>query len=329
VKSRRAAEKVRLRRYKLLNAIRLVGITGLLVCGIMNSHLLRGQSSNSDWQTAAGGKMSFDVASVKQNKCGPPSPDCPLDTNVSLVPGDFYSPNGGLLRVTNWNFMPLIVFAYKLNANQYESLTSQLPNWAKTERFDIQARAANSDPTKDQMRLLMQSLLADRFKLVVHSESRHLPVFALVLDKTGKTGPQLRSHSNTPPCAAADSPMPLATVVGGYPAMCGINLGGIASGHRHLSARNVNMSLIGSWLGAAGALSRPVLDQTGLKGNFDFTIDWTPDVPIRVNGENVQIDESVPTFLQALKDQLGLKLESQTGPVDVLVIDHVEEPSEN
>jgi uncharacterized protein (TIGR03435 family) len=285
------------------------------------------QPAMPDWQTEAGGKLAFDVASVKQNKCGLP-PECPLTTNVSLVPGDFYSPNGGVLRLTNWNFMPFIVFAYKLNANQYKSLTDQLPKWTKTERFDIEARAANSSPTKDQMRLMMQSLLADRFKLMVHTESRQLPVFALVLDKPGKLGPQLRSHSDDPPCAPSDSPEPLAKVGGGYPAMCGINLGGIASGRRNLTARDVPMELIGSWLGATGPLSRPVFDQTGLRGTFDFKIEWTP----KFNGPpppNFQPDPSGPTFLEALKDQLGLKLESQTGPVDVLVIDHIEEPSPN
>jgi uncharacterized protein (TIGR03435 family) len=323
------AGKTSVGRNILVATIGVAVFSGLLLFALADEPLLRAQSPAPDWQTAAGGKMSFDVASIKHNQCGSPSPDCSLDTNVSRVPGDFYSPNGGLLRVTNWNFMPFIVFAYKLNANQYQSLTSQLPNWAKTERFDIQARATSSDPTKDQMRLMMQSRLADRFKLVVHTDRRQLPVFALVLDRPGKMGPQLRSHSDNPPCAAADSPTPLATIVGGYPVVCGINIGGFVSGHRHLSARNVNMDLVGSWLGSAGALSRPVLDQTGLKGNFDFTIEWTPDAPIKVNGENVQLDELGPTFLEALKEQLGLKLEPQTSPVDVLVIDHVEQPSEN
>jgi len=88
------------------------------------------------------------------------------------------------------------------------------------------------------------------------------------------------------------------------------------------------MELIGSWLGAAGPLSRPVLDQTGLSGTLDFVIEWTPEF----NGPpppNFQPDPSGPTFLEALKEQLGLKLQPQTGPVDVLVIDHVEEPSPN
>ncbi len=130
--------------------------------------------------------MTFDVASVKQNKCGLP-PECLLDANINLLPGDVFSPTGGLFTETNWYLMPLIVFAYKLDANHYQLLTAQLPKWANTERFDIQARASGN-PTKDEFRLMMQSLLADRFKLVVHHETRQLPVFALVLDKPESWG---------------------------------------------------------------------------------------------------------------------------------------------
>src|SRR5271163_2421347 len=134
--------------------------------------------------------MSFDVASVKQNKCGLP-PSCSIDANISLIPGDNFASTGGLFTETNWYLRPLIVFAYKLNANHYQLLTAQLPKWANTERFDIEARSSGN-PTKDQFRLMMQSLLADRFKLAAHYETRQLPVFALVLDEPGKLGPTLR-----------------------------------------------------------------------------------------------------------------------------------------
>ena len=88
------------------------------------------------------------------------------------------------------------------------------------------------------------------------------------------------------------------------------------------------MGLIGASL--AGQAGRPVLDRTGLKGNFDFVIEWAPAPSgAALPGTDVQTDPSGPTFLEALKEQLGLKLESQTGPVDVLVIDHVEELSAN
>jgi uncharacterized protein (TIGR03435 family) len=323
------------RRRLFLATARVVALSLLAFAGVLAGPQLRAQTPPGQappvpqWQIDAGGKMAFEVASVKLNKCGDP-PTCPLDANVSLVPGDFYYPNGGLLRITNWYLMPLIVFAYKLDANQYQSLTSQLPKWAVAEHFDVQARAANTNPTKDQLRLMMQALLAERFKLAVHTESRQLPVFALALEKPGRMGPHLRPHSDDPPCAPADSPsFSFATLPGGYPVTCGINIAvGAPTGRRRLAARNVTMELIGSWLGAAGGLARPLVDETGLSGTFDFSTEWTQEF----NGPappNFQPDPSGPTFLEALKDQLGLKMESKTGSVNILVIDHVEEPSPN
>jgi uncharacterized protein (TIGR03435 family) len=285
------------------------------------------------WQTDAGGKMAFDVASVKENKCGLPT-SCGSSANINLLPGDVYSPTGGLFTETNWYLMPLIVFAYKLNANHYQLLTAQLPKWANTERFDIQARASGN-PTKDQFRLMMQSLLADRFKLVVHYESRQLPIFALVLDKPGRLGPTLRPHSGDPPCADAmpeNAPPEAfrATIAGGFPALCGEPVGDGKPGHIHIGERNVNMERIGTLLGPRAQVGRPILDQTGLKGNFDYIIEWSPEPNgSRPPDPGEQPDPIGPTFMEALKDQLGLKLESQTGPVDVLVIDHIEELSPN
>ena len=286
------------------------------------------------WQTDAGGQMAFDVASVKQNKCGLP-PACSLDSNINLLPGDAYFPTGGLFAETNWYLMPLIVFAYKLNANHYQLLTPQLPNWANTDRFDIQARAPTGNPTKDQMRLMMQSLLADRFKLVVHYETRQLPVFALVLDRPGKLGPTLRPHSEGAPCpdAVPENAPPAAfraTVAGGFPAICGQTLGERPSGRIRQSARAVTMERIGTRLGPIAQVGRPVVDQTGLKGNFDYMIEWVPQaIGAEPSISDVQTDPTGPTFLEALKDQLGLKLESRIGPIDVLVIDHIEDLSPN
>jgi uncharacterized protein (TIGR03435 family) len=101
-----------------------------------------------------------------------------------------------------------------------------------------------------------------------------------------------------------------------------------APGRLRLGGRNVTMELIASTLSVPGGAERPVLDKTGLTGTFDFWIEYAPsDSP--PPGAISQPDATGPTFLQALQEQLGLKLESQTGPVDVLVLDHVEQPSEN
>jgi uncharacterized protein (TIGR03435 family) len=285
------------------------------------------------WQTAAGGKKEFSVASVK-----PDSAAMSQDTvysNFPLGPGDYYTPNGGLFRATDFPLFVYIAFAYKLTSNDSKALLDQLPKWVTSDRYDIEARG-DGNPTKDQMRLMMQSLLADRFKLAVHYEAKQLPVFALVLDKPGKTGPQLQIHpsdaqcTTVPPGQPAPGSAPAApdTIAGGLPATCGgiQGLQSSAPGRFRLGARNVTLGLIANTMTGIGNLDRPVLDQTGLSGTFDFTIEFTPEVPA---GANFQPDESGPTFLEALKDQLGLKLDSKTGTVNVIVLDHIEEASPN
>src|SRR5580704_13057466 len=138
------------------------------------------QSPIPDWQTAAGGKMAFDVASVKQNTTAPSNTT--ISSNIPLGPQDLFSPTGGLLSATNWPLFQYLIFAYKLTPNQVRDVQSQQPKWASSDRFDIQARVGGN-PTKDQFRLMMQALLADRFKLAVHPETPQLPVFALALEK--------------------------------------------------------------------------------------------------------------------------------------------------
>src|SRR5579872_793820 len=135
-------------------------------------------------QPAQPGRLAFDVASVKSNKS-----DAPPDSNFPLNSGDFYTPNGGLFSARNFPLVTYIFFAYKLQGNQGQSLVQQLPGWVMTDRFDIQARA-EGNPTKDQMRLMMRSLLAERFKFAVHTETREVPEIAFVLARPGSTGPQ-------------------------------------------------------------------------------------------------------------------------------------------
>jgi hypothetical protein len=155
------------------------------------------------WQRAVGTKMSFEVASIRQRKSG-----AELSNNGEMDFSDAFPPTGGLLTTTS-SLVGYIIFAYKIvDASQIPSLVNQLPNWAQTDEFDIQARAENHNPTKDQMRLMMQSLLADRFKLAIHIETRQLPVYALVLDKPGKPGPQLQPHPDDVPCTDRNKPAP-------------------------------------------------------------------------------------------------------------------------
>jgi uncharacterized protein (TIGR03435 family) len=318
-------------RGRLIRAtLEVAALTIPILVGALTALQLRAQSP-----AMAGGKIAFDVVSVKQNKtAGVPH------SNFPLGPGTGYVPNGGLFSATNMPLVVYMAFAYRMTGGQIQNLLSQVPSWVTADRFDVEARA-EGNPTKDEMRLMMQSVLADRFKLAVHTETRQLPVFALVVVKAGKTGPQLRPHSEDPPCSAVSRPesspdaKPEPHPTGRtteFPSVCG----GLqlmppgAPGRVHAGARDLTMGLVASSLTGIGGFDRPVLDQTRLSGNFDFSIEFMPE-PSGLPQPSVtsQSEGAGPTFLEALKEQLGLKLESQTGPVDVYVVDHVEEPSAN
>jgi uncharacterized protein (TIGR03435 family) len=294
------------------------------------------QPETPAWEKAAGGHLEFEIASVKEDPPNSSGGRVMPASNVPLAPGDTFSPTGGLFQATHWPLIAYISFAYKLQPGQLQSVNSDLPKWTMQDFFDIQARAAGN-PTKDQFRLMMQSLLANRFKLIIHSETREQPVFALVLDKPEKFGPQLRPHTDgSPSCAPATAasalPFTTGTVDGGYPAECG-SVMMIPTGKRGsvgVGGRNVTMGMIASTIDGAGNLSgeleKPVIDGTGLKGAFDFRIDFTPQLPFM---PNAAADQNAPTFLEALKDQLGLKLDPQTGEVQKVIVDHVDHPTSN
>jgi bla regulator protein blaR1 len=328
---------------RAISTAREIALAMLIVLGALTASWAQEPMTQSavvpKWQTDAGGKMEFDVASIKPNKSGLlPSGPTPY-SNIPLGPQDLYSPTGGLLSATNWRLLQYIIFAYKLTPDQVQSVRSQLPKWTTTEEFDIQARASGN-PTKDQFRLMMQSALADRFNLAIHYEARQLSVFALVLDKPGKLGPQLQPHPEDSQCSTAppapDSLSP--TVAGGFPESCGAisDVQPSAPGRFRAGARNMPMAMIANSLvvlgnlGSSGNIDRPILDKTGVAGKFDFVIEWTPELNgPRSPGATFQPDPTGPTFMEALKEQLGLKLDSQKGPVEVVVVDHVEQPSEN
>ena len=291
------------------------------------------------WQTAAGSKMEFDVVSVKQNKADLSASNRPY-SNFPMGPGDMYSPNGGHFIARNWPLAFYLQFAYKMTGGQEQAVLKQMPEWTKSDRYDIEAKVAG-EPTKDQMRLMMQALLADRFKLAIHHETQQVPVFALVLAKPGKLGPKLQPHpagdttcSNAPPSPPGrndpPAPAPPPTIAGGFPVTCGGLAGVPASAPRRIALgyRNVAIALIASQMPGFGNLDRPVVDETGLTGNYDFLLEFTPDLPPGVTPPP-DFDASGPTFLDALTEQTGLKLVSQKGPVDVIIVDHVERPTEN
>jgi uncharacterized protein (TIGR03435 family) len=279
------------------------------------------------------GKMSFEVASIRQSKPGPsaPMPNFALDNGDSYAP--FPDPRGRF--TADFPLWVYIQFAYRLSLTpeQTDSMLAHLPKWAATDYFEIHAKA-EGNPTKNQMRLMMQSLLADRFRLAVHFQTREVPVFALVLEKPGRTGPKLRPHSDGPPCDVhmpGPAPGNSANMDGVFPRVCDAFIKIPVANHEMLlGSRNTTMKLIADSLSSVDRLGRPVVDQTGLTGRFDFTLQWTPDSngPAQ-SAADTPLDSPGTTFLEALKDQLGMKLKSTKAPMDVPVVDHVERPSEN
>jgi uncharacterized protein (TIGR03435 family) len=239
-----------------------------------------------------------------------------------LGPGALYIPNGGVFSAKGWPLVVYLAFAYEVTTNQIMSMNPQLPAWTKTDRYDIEARSGNRNATKDQMRLMMRTLLADRFKLAIHSETRQGPALALVLVIPGTTGPLLHPH----PAGEQCSTLPSGDVAGTFPSPCGGLVGmppKIATDSR-IGARNVTMGLIASsLLGIGGGIDRPILDRTGLRGTYDFVVEWAPQA------NNLDPGHSLwgQGIIAALRDQLGLKLESTTGYVETLVIDHIEKPA--
>jgi uncharacterized protein (TIGR03435 family) len=293
-------------------------------------------ASPADWMEAAGGKMAFDSVTVTQNSSPPPYR---VASSFPLGPGDVYVNTGGTFRARNFPVFTYISFAYKVTENQRQSLSSQLPKWAFTDRFDIEAKAQGS-PTKDQMRLMVQTLLADRFRLSVHYEMRDVPVFALVLDQPGKLGPLLQKHPEdvacpTTPWAPSPAPMgPPQFVDARFPENCGgiVDMAPSGPGRVRRGARNVSLDLVASSMtsGEGSEIDRPVLNETGLTGTYDVAIEFAPDAgatPAASGGS--QRDSSGPSYLDALRDQMGLRLEPRTGAVTFIVIDYIEAPPAN
>lgn len=290
---------------------RLLAISVVLTLGL--SVIARAQSL-SDSRPAASAKTSFDVISIKRDN----------DPNVQPDGGLPNKPDGGLFYETNRDVLSLLSVAYNLSGYYYREVKAQLPQWALADHFDVQARAS-SNPTPDQMRLMVQSLLADRFKFAMHYEDRQAPFYAMVLVKPGKLGAQIRAYkSDEEPCAAVS--VPVQTVAGGFPSFCGLpqRLEARQPGLTRWGFRDVTMEQLATYATGMGEMDRPVLDRTGLSGTFDVIVEFD-----RNANNGPQVETAGPTLFEAIKDQLGLKLEEQTGPVKTFVVDQIEEPSPN
>jgi uncharacterized protein (TIGR03435 family) len=301
--------------------------------------------ANANWEIAAGGHMEFAVVSIHPEK----DPDAPSGVNVNYGPEDTYIHTGGVFSARNWPVFRLISFAYKNNTGQQNAFRATLPDWALNNGFDIEARSDNPHPTKDQMRLMVRAMLNERFGLKVHYEERTVPVYAAVLIKPGVFGPGLRPHPNDDSCSGAaatiiarppansetvmqpapagPNPPPYPTLPGGFPIRCGtyVNMPPSQPYMRHEGGRNLTMEQIVHTFSGMGALGRPVVDQTGLTGTWDWVMEFIDER----EGHEVPADAEGLNFAQALEKQVGMKLVSTKAPFQFLVVDHVERPTVN
>jgi uncharacterized protein (TIGR03435 family) len=251
--------------------------------------------------------IQFDVVSVKIH---PPNTH---DSRMQLTPDG--------VRLSNLPLQDLIVQAYGL------VLSDQivgLPNWANSQRFDIEAKVASGDVaafrklTLDQVRSMGQPILTDRFKFVSHQEKKVLPFYALVVAKDG-------SKLTPSPLSGQDSDAGGIPRIGALQMRHAANANGAAPGLNELTARGITLDRLASTLSQQG-LGRVVLDNTGLTDRYDFKLTWASEsAPADTNSTDI----SGPSLFTAVSEQLGLKLEPQKGPVPVLVIDHIEMPSAN
>jgi bla regulator protein blaR1 len=285
-----------------------------------------------DWQKDVGGKMEFDVASVRLDKGDFKPPSTPLSNEDGMPPRD------GLFH-TDFPLSVDIEFAYKISLapEQVQAMVAALPKWVKTDRYEIQARSPGK-PTKNQVRMMMQSLLEERFRLKVHVETQTVPALAMTLVKPGKLGPKLIPHAQGPPCPTATPPdtpqLPDAKAI--FPGLCGVySLLRNADGTTTWGSRDTTMTLVAGMLPSLGTLGKPVVDQTGLSGNYDVSVEFSMEATrneMRVASASATPATEPPsgiTFMEAVRDQLGLKLNSTKAPMQMLIIDHIERPSEN
>jgi uncharacterized protein (TIGR03435 family) len=233
---------------------------------------------------------------------------------------------GGRFTAGNVTVRDLLSFAYsEIGPGPLPDYrVSGGPSWMNEDRFDVTAKVP-VDVAPDQFKLMVRALLVDRFKLRAHKETRELPVYALVVVRSdGKLGAQLRAVQVNCDALRKNGRSPETVPA----SRCGFTFGpGVLIG------RSVTMQ---QWVTAmAPFLDRVVLDETKIAGQFDIELRWTPEFVPPTSGDDLRSGyfnspiQDGPSVFTAIREQLGLRLESRRGPVDVVVIDHVERPTED
>ena len=240
---------------------------------------------------AANAPLTFEVATIKPS--------------VPNSPGKLFTVKGPDVFTLNTTLSDLMTMAYNVHINQIAGA----PAWFENDKFDIQGRpAAEGIPNTDQLRGLLKSLMAERFKLTTHNETKEMPAYVLTV---GSNGHKMTANTANP---------------NGLPGLFFKGLG-------QLVVTNANM---GQFVGIlqGSVLDRPVVDRTGLQGRFDFTLSWTADdSQFRSFGPRPPAgppaDNAPPGLFTAIQEQIGLRLERGNAPVDVIVIDSVQKPTDN
>jgi|SRR5208283_1551698 len=302
----------------LLSAAGLLAVVAPIALGLLHAKQTLAQSQDQS-QTAIA--PMFKVASITPNKS---------DNGMFRM---MFEPDG--FSATSVTLRMLIRTAYGVEDNRI----SGAPKWLNSERYDIEAKTDSSvadelgklseDKRNVERRRMLQALLTDRFKLALHRETKELAVYALVI---AENGPKLREAK------------PGDTYPNGFKGPDGgsgagmFHMGTYSGGRGELIGQGLPMATLVQLL--SERLQSTVLDNTGLRGNYDFTLQWAADVsqapppaPLNMSqqgtGSAPPLDSSVPSIFTAIQEQLGLKLESQKGPGEILVIVHAEKPSEN
>ena len=326
IMTERVAVKLDLQKKLLLGAAALLAIGVPLVFGLAHGQDGTASSAGSTTGSTSGPAPKFEVASIKPDK---------TETPGRMLFRIMDPSNDGRFYATGPTLKMLIRIAYDVQDSQIVGG----PSWMNSEHFDIQAKA--DDAVNAQLKKLspddgvalkhrmLQALLLDRFKLSIRHETRNLPVYALVVEKNGPKFQQSKEDDSATPPPGPPGPGGR----GGRTLMLRAN-----GGEQEMTFHDSPLTSFAEFV--AQQLGRTVVDRTGLKGNYDFELKWTPDEsqrhmfggpgpgpgagPVTATGS---MDSNGPTIFTAIREQLGLKLESQTGPVDVLVIDSADKPS--
>jgi uncharacterized protein (TIGR03435 family) len=300
----RAASPSFVRRLAFAAAV-IVG-AGVLSTAIMG----QAGAARLDAQNASAGRR-FDVVSVKRNTSGAQG------GTSQFTPGRY--------AATNISLRILIRDAYGMLDRQIvDGPPLATAEYARADKFDIVA-TFSGEPTAADRRAMMQAMLADRFKVVVHTERREMPVYALMRARSDGSLADGMTLNTDPACAAAERARGAAPPPQGDGPRCGA----LQFAPGHFIARAVGVDMLVNSLANRPVLTgidRPVLDRTDLSGRYDFTLRWTP--PGRGGGPG-DADSDQPAIVTALREQLGLKLEAQRTALDVLVIDSADMPTEN